>query len=65
MLSYFLCQHPFVFELSDDEMNDALKKYPELNAQDSEFICDKKSANASMEPGKNKVGYFDNLTVLK
>jgi hypothetical protein len=67
MLSYFLCQHPFVslFELSVDEMNDALKKYPELNAQNSEFVCDKNSANASMEPGKNKDGYFDNTTVLK
>jgi hypothetical protein len=67
MLSYFLCQHPFVslFELSDDEMKDALKKYPELDSQDSEFVCDKNSANASMEPGKNKDGYFDNVTILK
>ena len=28
-----------LFELSDDEMNDAFKKYPELNAQDIEFVC--------------------------
>ena len=46
-------------------MNDALKKYPELYVQDSEFVCDKNSPKASMEPCKNKDGYFDNMTVLK
>jgi hypothetical protein len=41
MLSYFLFQHPYVslLELSNDEMNDTLKKYPELNVQDSEFVA--------------------------
>jgi hypothetical protein len=67
MLSYFLCQHPYVslFELSDEEMSDALKKYPELREQDTDFACDSNSPNASMEPGKNKDGYFDNMAVLK
>jgi dsDNA-binding SOS-regulon protein len=61
----FLTFFVSLFELSDDEMKDALKKYPELDSQDSEFVCDKNSANASMEPGKNKDGYFDNVTILK
>ena len=67
MLSYFLCQHPYVslFELSDEEMSEALKKYPELREQDIDFARDSNSSNASMEPGKNKDGYFDNMTVLK
>ena len=62
MLSYFLSQHKYsgLFELSEEEWKEAIKVYPELNEPGSCFECDERSANASMEPGKNKDGYFDN-----
>ena len=67
MLSYFQCQHKYcsLFELSELEWNEAIHIYPELNERGSCFDCDERSANASMEPGKKKDGYFDNSAILK
>ena len=67
MLSYFQFQHKYcsLFELSDDEWKEATTIYPELEERGSCFDCDDRSANASMEPGKNKDGYFDNSAILE
>jgi len=68
MLSYFLCQHKYsgLFELSSEEWQEAITAYPELNNKEGQnFEFDENSANASMEPGKNKDGYFDNEAILK
>ena len=67
MLSYFLCQHKYsgLFELSEDEYREAVRVNPELEEPDDRCEFDERSANASMEPGKNKDGYFDNKAILE
>lgn len=67
MLSYFLCQHKYcgLFELSDDEWSEAVTAHPELLDDELDFNYDARSANASMEPGKNHDGYFDNTKIIK
>jgi len=67
MLSYFLCQHKYcgLFKLSEEEWENASNQYPELEEPGSCFDTDNHSANASMEPGKNRDGYFDNKAILE
>ena len=57
MLSYFLCQHKFcdLFQVSQEEWDESIQTYPELEEHGSCFDCDDRSANASMEPGKTKM----------
>jgi len=64
---FFLCQHKYsgLFELNEEEWNSAIECYPELNEPGSCFECDNRSANASMESGKNKNVYFDNKAILE
>jgi len=64
MVSAFLCQHSTsqLFELSDAEMRNAIKKYPELKEQDNFLNYYANSANAWIHPGKDN--YFDNQVIL-
>jgi len=51
--------------LDDDEWNAAIIEFPELNDPETNFRYDLRSANAYMEPGKNRDGYFDNVAICK
>jgi len=64
MVSDFLVSHsssPF-FRLNDTEYSLALKKYPELTANDHGIMYEKNSATASIIIGTDN--YFDNESIL-
>jgi hypothetical protein len=67
MLSYFLVQHKYVdlFSLSEEEWKQAIADHPHLLEEDENMRYESFSADAYMEPGKNKDGYFDNEIILK
>ena len=63
MVSDVLVMHPSgcFFELSETEMRECLKKYPDLNDH-SELDYEKNTCTGSMNPGQD--GYMDNECVL-
>lgn len=65
MLSYFLVQHKYcdLFTLSEEEYKMAIENHPEL-LDSGNVTYENFSANAYIEPGKNRDGYFDNEIVL-
>ena len=62
MLSYFLVQHKFcdLFQLTNEEWKEAIEQDPSLSESTDNVHYDMNSANAWIEPGKNKDGYFTN-----
>ena len=64
MVSDFLVQHPTgpYFNLNDDELCDAVKKYPNL-LKDSRIEYVQRSSTASINVGVD--GYFDHETILQ
>ena len=64
MISMFMVSHneTSIFELSDEEYQDALKSHPEISQNDGVNYFPR-SANAWIEPRKD--AYFDNDHILK
>lgn len=64
MLSKFKAQHDSVdvFRLDEDEWNEAINQYPELNNSNQFINYYQRSANAWIIPKKDN--YFDNDTIL-
>lgn len=65
MVSAFLAQHQStdLFELTDEEMLEAKKAYPDLKNEDKILNFYENSANSWIHPGKDV--YFDNKTILR
>ena len=65
MLSLFIVQHNQcqVFQLSEEEYENALRHYPQLENADNQLNFFPFSANAWITPKKDC--YFDNETILK
>ena len=65
MISGFIAQHSKldVFMLDEDEWNQAVSVYPELNSDDDFLNYFPRSANAWIEPKKDN--YFDNTAILR
>lgn len=65
MVSAFIVLHDEVdvFKLDQDEWNDAIKEFPELNETDEILEYYEFSANAYIEPKKDN--YFCNSTIIK
>ena len=65
MISMFLvqCDTVDLFELDENEYNDALNEYPELDEVDPTINYYPRSSNAWVEPKRDL--YFDNDQILK
>ena len=65
MLSYFIiCSSTdIIFELNEQEWNDAISKFPLLDKKQTSMNFFPRSASAWIEPGKNN--YFDNEDILE
>ena len=65
MFSYFLVKHKYVdiFELDNDEWEEAIVAHPELLIEDPLVNFEPRSANAFIVPGKDR--YFNNEIILK